>query len=85
MTNGNFNIDHIIPHSLGGTNYPYNYFILCGSINKSFNAWYTHEKVAYIGLPVVKRAKNFAGWVKRETQKKVDFSGYDPIREGALR
>ena len=78
-TPGAFHIDHIIPNSLGGVDHPRNYFLLCGSINSSFNKWFTNEKVCYIGTKVCRSAQNFMKWSKKEAAQRVNYHKYNPI------
>ena len=85
INDATFQVDHIIPQSMGGVDHPYNYFLLCGSINQSFRHWYTTEKEVFMGQIVCRSARKFMQYVAREAKYHVNFNMFDPIQEGALR
>lgn len=74
LDSGDFNVDHIIPKFWGGIDHPRNYFLLCGSLNKSLGEWITKEKMAFIGKKNRAAASKFAKFMTAQTLRHVDVN-----------
>jgi hypothetical protein len=64
-----FDIDHILPKSVGGQDHPFNFVLLPKKLNSSLSGWWTAEKQAYIGRATARTAKNFFVWVREEGKR----------------
>jgi hypothetical protein len=70
-------IDHIIAQDLGGSDWPYNYFLMTKSENSSFGEDFSQRKKEFVGKNAIARSKAFAKWRKKQ-DKRLDFTQYNP-------
>ena len=53
-----YDVDHIVPRKMGGSNIPENLIIIPSTMNRSFNKFVDKDKVAFLGKDIFNTATN---------------------------
>ena len=69
-----YEVDHIVPRSLGGIDHPHNYAVVERELNRRWSANWSCEKRQHLGPHVVAQALRFAQW--STAQSTVSFSRF---------
>lgn len=76
---GGYEIDHIVPRSLGGIDHPHNYAIVPRNLNRQWRGDWTADKRAELGRDTVRQALDFAQW--SAAQSTVPYHAFVPFRK----
>jgi hypothetical protein len=57
-----YEVDHIVPRSLGGVDHPHNYALVPRSLNRQWAGNWTAAKRHELGTATVRQALDFAQW-----------------------
>ena len=73
-----YEVDHIVPRSLGGADHPHNYALVTQRLNRQWAGDWTADKRHELGPCAVRQALDFAQW--SAAQSTVPYSCFVPRR-----